>query len=154
MLKDKINEMMKDAMKAGDKLKLETLRSIRAAIIEFEKSGTGKELNEEEELKIINSLVKKRKESIEIFEKANRLDLAEKERQELEILQTFLPEQLTEDEISKILDELIQQVGAKDPKDFGKVMGQAMKVFKGRADGKVVQSILKSKLEANALGNN
>lgn len=154
MLKEKINEMMKNAMKEGDKLKLETLRSIRAAIIEFEKSGTGKELDEDEEIKIINSLVKKRKESIEIFEKANRLDLAEKEKQELEILQKFLPEQLNEEEISKILDEIIQQVGAKDPKDFGKVMGQAMKVFKGRADGKVVQAILKSKLEANALGNN
>lgn len=154
MIKDKINELMKEAMKSGDKVKLETLRSIRAAFIEFDKSGSGKELNEEEEIKIINSLVKKRKESIEIFEKANRLDLAEKERKELEILQSFLPQQLTEDEISKKLDEIILQVGAKEPKDFGKVMGIAMKEFKGRADGKIVQSILKSKLEANASGNN
>lgn len=153
MLKEKINELMKEAMKSGDKLKLETLRSIRAAIIEFEKSGSGKELNEEEEIKILNSLVKKRKESIEIYEKANRSDLAEKEKKELEILQSFLPEQLTEEEISKKLDEIIAQAGAKEPKDFGRVMGLAMKELKGRADGKVVQSILKSKLEADASGN-
>jgi uncharacterized protein YqeY len=153
MIKEKVNELMKEAMKSGDKIKLETLRSIRAAIIEFEKSGSGKELNEEEELKIINSLVKKRKESIEIFEKANRLDLAEKEKQELEILKSFLPEQLSEDEISRKLDEIISQVGAKDSKDFGKVMGLAMKEFKGRADGKLVQTILKAKLESNVTGN-
>ncbi len=150
MIRDKINELMKEAMKSGDKVKLETLRSIRAAFIEFDKSGSGKELNEEEEIKIINSLVKKRKESIEIFEKANRKDLAEKEKQELEILQSFLPAQLTEEEISKKLDEIIQQLGAKDPKDFGKVMGIAMKEFKGRADGKLVQSLVKAKLETNA----
>jgi hypothetical protein len=149
MIKEKINDLMKEAMKSGDKLKLETLRSIRAAFIEFDKSGSGKELNEEEEIKIINSLVKKRKESIEIFEKANRMDLAEKEKKELEILLSFLPAQLTEEEISKKLDEIIQQLGAKDPKDFGKVMGIAMKEFKGRADGKLVQSLVKAKLESN-----
>jgi uncharacterized protein YqeY len=149
MIKEKINVLMKEAMKSGDKLKLETLRSIRAAFIEFDKSGSGKELNEEEEIKIINSLVKKRKESIEIFEKANRMDLAEKEKKELEILLSFLPAQLTEEEISKKLDEIIQQLGAKDPKDFGKVMGVAMKEFKGRADGKLVQSLVKAKLESN-----
>ncbi len=154
MIKEKINDLMKEAMKSGDKLKLETLRSIRAAFIEFDKSGSGKELTEEEEIKIINSLTKKRKESIEIFEKANRLDLAEKEKKELEILLSFLPQQLSEEEIAKKLDEIIAQVGAKDSKDFGKVMGVAMKELKGRADGKVVQSILKSKLEANASGNN
>lgn len=149
MIKDKLNELMKEAMKAGDKLKLETLRSIRAAFIEFDKSGSGKELNEEEEIKIINSLVKKRKESIEIFEKANRLDLVDKEKAELNILLSFLPSQLSEDEIAEKLDEIINQLGIKDPKDFGKVMGVAMKEFKGRADGKVVQAILKSKLESN-----
>lgn len=146
MLKDKLNEMMKDSLKSGDKLLLETLRSIRAAFIEFDKSGSGKELNEEEEIKIINSLVKKRKESLEIFTKAGRTDLAEKEKRELEILQQFLPKQLTEEEISKRLDEIIQQIGAKDQKDFGKVMGIAMKEFQGRADGKIVQNILKVKL--------
>lgn len=153
MLKEKINDFLKEAMKSGDKIKLETLRSIRAAFIEFDKSGSGKELSEDEEIKIINSLVKKRKESIEIFEKANRLDLAEKEKKELEILQSFLPQQLTEEEISKKLDEIIKQLDAKDPKDFGKVMGIAMKEFKGRADGKIVQMILKSKLQSNASTN-
>ena len=153
MLKEKINELLKEAMKSGDKITLETLRSIRAAFIEFDKSGSGKELTEEEEIKIINSLVKKRKESIEIFEKANRLDLAEKEKKELEILISFLPQQLTEEEISKKLDEIIKQVGAKEPKDFGKVMGIAMKELKGRADGKIVQTILKSKLETNVSNN-
>ncbi len=146
MIKEKINEFIKDAMKSGDKIKLETLRSIRAAFIEFEKSGINKELTEEEEIKIINSLVKKRKESIEIFNKAGRSDLADKERMELEILKSFLPKQLTEEEISKILDNIIQQTGAKSSRDFGKVMGIAMKELKGRADGSVVQSILKAKL--------
>jgi uncharacterized protein YqeY len=150
MIKEKINELLKEAMKTGDKVKLETLRSIRAAFIEFDKSGSGKELNDEEEIKIINSLVKKRKEAIEIFEKANRVELAEKEKKELEILQSFLPAPLTEAEISEKLDEIIQQLSAKDMKDFGRVMGVAMKEFKGRADGKLVQSLLKLKLEANA----
>ncbi len=149
MLKEKLNDLMKDAMKSGDKLKLETLRSIRAAFIEFDKSGSGKELNEEEEIKIVNSLVKKRKESIEIYEKANRIDLAEKEKKELEILISFLPQPLTEEEISKKLDEIITNAGTKDPKDFGKLMGIAMKEFKGRADGKLVQSILKAKLSVD-----
>ena len=150
MIKEKINELLKEAMKTGDKVKLETLRSIRAAFIEFDKSGSGKELNDEEEIKIINSLVKKRKEAIEIFEKANRVELAEKEKKELEILQSFLPAPLTEAEISEKLDQIIQQLSAKDMKDFGRVMGVAMKEFKGRADGKLVQSLLKLKLEANA----
>ncbi len=150
MIKEKINELLKEAMKTGDKVKLETLRSIRAAFIEFDKSGSGKELNDEEEIKIINSLVKKRKEAIEIFEKANRVELAEKEKKELEILQSFLPAPLTEAEISEKLDEIIQQLSAKDMKDFGRVMGVAMKEFKGRADGKLVKSLLKLKLEANA----
>lgn len=78
------------------------------------------------------------------------MDLAEKEKMELEILQSFLPSQLSEEEISKKLDEIIQQLGASDPKDFGKVMGVAMKEFKGRADGKVVQSLVKAKLGSNA----
>lgn len=146
MLKDKLNEMMKESLKSGDKVLLETLRSIKAAFIEFDKNGSGKELNEEEEIKIINSLVKKRKESLEIFTRAGRTDLAEKEKKELEILQQFLPKQLSEEEISKRLDEIIQQIGAKDKKDFGKVMGIAMKELQGRADGKIVQNILKAKL--------
>lgn len=146
MIKEKINELIKDAMKSGDKVRLETLRSIRAAFIEFEKSGANKDLTEEEEIKIINTLVKKRKESIEIFEKAGRDDLATKEKSELEILKSFLPEQLSEDEISKIVDDLMQKTGLNSAKDFGKIMGLIMKELKGRADGSVVQSIVKAKL--------
>ena len=98
-LKDKINEDLKAAMKSGDKLKLETIRSIRALILEFEKSGTGKELNAEEEIKLLSTAAKKRKDSVEQYRNAKREDLASKEESELLIIQEYLPKQLTDIEI-------------------------------------------------------
>lgn len=96
-LKELINEHLKTAMKSGDKVRLETIRSLRALILEFEKSGVNREMNEEEELKLITGAVKKRKESIEQFSNAGRNDLAEKEEAELKILLEYLPQQLSED---------------------------------------------------------
>lgn len=147
MLKDKINEEIKNAMKSGDKVRLETLRSIRASIIEFDKSGAGHEMTEDDEIKILNSHLKKRKDAIEVYQKAGRADLLEKEQAELAIIQEFLPKQLSEEEIVDYLKKLISENNAKSEADFGRLMGPAMKYLKGKADGKFVQETLKSLLK-------
>jgi len=141
-LKDKINEDLKSAMKDGDKLKLQTIRSIRALIIEFEKSGSGKDFNEEEEIKLLSTAAKKRKDSIDQFRKAGRDELAKKEEEELSILQTYLPKQLSIDEIKVIIIALAKQLEAKTKEDFPKLMPAAMKELKGKADGKIVKEIV------------
>lgn len=141
-LKDKINEDLKSAIKEGDKLKLQTIRSIRALILEFEKSGSGKEFNEEEEIKLLSTAAKKRKDSIEQFRNAGREELAKKEEYELSILQNYLPKQLSIDEIKKVISNLAQQLDACTKEDFPKLMPAAMKELKGKADGKVVKEIV------------
>lgn len=143
-----INDDLKEAMKSGDKLKLETLRSLRASVIEFNKNGTGKELAEEDAQKILLQAAKKRKDAIDMYKQAGRQDLLEKEEAELAIIASYLPEQLTEDQVMDILKGLIAQVGAEGPKDMGKVMGLAMKELRGKADGTVVQQCLKSLLQS------
>ena len=148
-LKDKINEDLKLAMKSGDKLKLETIRSIRALILEFEKSGTGKELNTEEELKLLSTAAKKRKDAIEQYKLAKREDLASKEEQELNIIQEYLPKQLTEDEIQEEVKKAAESIGAKSKEDFPKLMPQVMKLLKGKADGKIVKSAVEKFLGMN-----
>jgi len=142
-----INEDLKEAMKSGDKLRLETLRSLRASVIEFNKSGTGKELSEEDSQKILLNASKKRKDAIEMYKQAERLDLMQKEEDELAIIASYLPEQLTESEIVDALRGIIAQLGAEGPKDMGKVMGQAMKELRGKADGNLVQQCLKTLLQ-------
>ena len=141
-LEIKINEELKSAMKAQDRIRMDALRSIRSAIIEFSKSGVGREMTEEEELKMLNMLAKRRKESIEMFEKGNRPELAEKEKLELAIIQEFLPKQLTEEEVIVLLKNLIAENNA-TAKDFGKMMGMSMKLVSGKFDGSKVQQILK-----------
>ncbi len=138
-LKEKINEDMKTAMKSGDKLRLETVRSIRALILEFEKSGANKELNPEEELKMLSSAVKRRKESIEQYQNAGREDLVVKEQAELNILMAYLPKQLSEEDIQNEIIRIALEVGAKSKEDFPKLMPAVMKELKGKADGKVVK---------------
>lgn len=150
MLKESINTQIKDAMKSGDKLRLETLRSIRAGIIEFDKSGVNREMNSEDEINILTYQVKKRKDAVEQYTNAGRNDLAEKERKELEIIQEFLPKQLTHEEITEFVEKLISLTGAKDMSDIGKVMGPAMTELKGKADGKIVNEIVRFKLSSNA----
>ncbi|MDP4172663.1 MAG: GatB/YqeY domain-containing protein [Bacteroidota bacterium] len=146
-LKERINEDLKAAMKSGDKLRLETIRSVRALILEFEKSGTGKELTQEEEIKMLSTAVKKRKDSIEQYSAAKRNDLADKEEAEMNILLEYLPKQLTEDEILQRVKELAKEVGATSKSDFAKLMPVAMKDLKGKADGKIVKSIVEKVLE-------
>ncbi|MCE2754557.1 MAG: GatB/YqeY domain-containing protein [Ignavibacteriae bacterium] len=143
----KINEDLKESMKSGDKLRLETLRSLRASIIEFSKSGTGKDMSEEDSQKILLNASKKRKDAIEMYKQAGRQDLLEKEESELAIIAAYLPEQLSESEVVDALKSIIQQAGAEGPKDMGKVMGLAMKELRGKADGTLVQQCLKQLLQ-------
>ncbi len=148
-LRDKINEDLKAAMKSGDKLRLETIRSIRALILEFEKSGTGKELNAEEEIKLLSSAAKKRKDAIEQYQLAKREDLASKEENELKIIQEYLPKQLTEEEIKAEVRKIAESIGAKNKEDFPKLMPQVMKELKGKVDGKIVKAAVESYLNSS-----
>jgi len=148
-LKENINEQLKAAMKSGDKIRLETIRSIRALILEFEKSGINREMTSEEELSLLTGAVKKRKESIEQFSAAGRVDLVTKEEAELSILLEFLPKQLGEDEILTEVSKLASEIGAKSKEDFSKLMPQVMKIMKGKADGKVVRTIVEKFLGMN-----
>ena len=120
---------------------------LRASIIEFEKSGSGKELNTEEELKLLTSAAKRRKDSIEQFNNAGRKDLADKEEQELHIIQTYLPKQLSIDELKIKVSEIAKKIGANKKEDFSKLMPAVMKELKGMADGKIVREIVVEILE-------
>jgi uncharacterized protein YqeY len=148
-LKTKVSDDIKTAMKAKDKVRLETLRSIKKVILEKETTVRPlgqEELTEEQELEVLTQLAKQRKDSVTQYQNAGRNDLADQEAQELKIIEEFLPQQLTEAEIEAIVDEQIAQVGASSPKDMGKVMGPVMKQLKGRADGSQVQAIVKARL--------
>ena len=126
-LKVKINSDLKEAMKSKDKVRLNTVRSIRAMILEFEKSGSGKEINEEDEIKMLSSAAKKRREAAEQFEKAAREELAENEKKELSIIESYLPEQLNENELFDKIKEIADENGVTDKSGFGKLMGLVMK---------------------------
>ncbi len=145
-LTEKINQDLKTAMKSGDKLRTETIRSIRALILEFEKSGSGKELNSEEELKLLTGAAKKRKDSIEQFRNAGREDLAVKEEKELEILNEYLPAQLSGEEIKYEVERIAKEINAVSKEDFPRLMPAAMKELKGKADGKEVRSVVEDYL--------
>ena len=141
-LKEKINRDLKEAMKSGDKIRLETIRSIRALILEFEKSGIGRELNPDDEIKMLSTAAKKRKDSIEQFRNAGREELAKKEENELNILFGYLPKQLSEEEILVMVRQLASEIEAKTKEDFPKLMPLVMKELKGKADGNVVKSVV------------
>lgn len=148
-LTEKINRDLKDAMRSGDKIRLETIRSIRALILEYEKSGAGKELNAEEEIRMLTTAAKKRKESIEQFRNGGRIELAEKEEAELKIIEEYLPKQLLLEEILSEVKRIASEVGAKSKEDFPKLMPVAAKALKGKADGKVVKEIVEKVLGSN-----
>jgi uncharacterized protein len=145
-LKDRITEDMKAAMKSGDKIRLETVRGIRAGILEFEKSGSDKPMTPDDEMKLLMTAAKKRREAIEIYSQNNRPELAEKESAELAILQEYLPKQLTREEIEARVSAVISEVGAAGPQDTNKVIPVLMKEMKGKADGKLIQEIVKEHL--------
>ncbi|MGD1866146.1 MAG: GatB/YqeY domain-containing protein [Phormidesmis sp.] len=148
-LKDRISDEIKTAMKAKDKLRLETVRGIKKVIIEKEstiRADGREELTEEEELAIVMQLAKQRRDSIKQFTDAGRQELADKEAKELTILEEYLPAQLSDADIEAAVDEAIAQTGASSMRDMGKVMGPVMAKLKGQADGNKVQSIVKAKL--------
>lgn len=147
-LKERIAEDMKSALKEGRKTELATLRTIRAAILEFEKQKVGAELAADDEIDLLSKAAKKRREAIEQYTQAGRNDLAETEQQELDIIAKYLPAQLTDEELEAMAADAIEKTGAKEPKDFGKVMGIVMKSAKGKADGSKVQEVVKRLLEA------
>lgn len=143
-----INNDLKEAMLAKDRRKLEALRAIKAALL-LEKTGTdinGSEIPESLELKLLQKLVKQRRDSAAIFREQNRVDLAEEEEYQAAIIQKYLPEQMTQEEIEQQLKEIIATTGAASMKDMGRVMGLASKQMAGKADNKIVAAAVKKLL--------
>jgi uncharacterized protein YqeY len=146
-LESRIMEDLKVAMKAKDEAGLRTLRAIKAAIIiEKTAEGASGEISEATELKMLQKLAKQRRDSLDIFTKQNREDLASKEREELAIIEKFLPQQMSADELHAELKAIIAQVGASSAADMGKVMGVASKQLAGKADGKAISEAVKQLL--------
>ena len=147
-LHERISTEIKTAMKKGDKLRLETFRFLRAQLQEKEISKRGKGgMTEDDQLAVLQNAVKRRKESIEMFEKGGRMDLVEKEKKELEIVQEYLPAQISAGEIENIVRSIVEKAGPLSQEDFGKVMPLAMKELKGKAEGKTVQEIVRKILQ-------
>ena len=146
-LSTQVMSAMKEAMKAKDQNALASLRAIKSAILLAQtETGSKEELSEDQELKILQKLVKQRKDSAAIFKEQGREDLAEPELAQAEVISKFLPEQLSEEEVANLVEEIIANTGASSMKDMGKVMGQASAKLAGKADGKLISTIVKSKL--------
>jgi hypothetical protein len=149
-LLEQITEDLKSAMRAKDKVRLRTLRSLRAAItnkeIDKRQEGEGGELDDQEQLALVRKQVKQRKDSIEQYEKAGRDDLVEKEQAEIDVLEDYLPQPLTDEELEEKISAIIDDVGAETMADMGPVMGRAMSELRGRADGSRVQQIVREML--------
>ncbi len=146
-LQDQVMDQMKTAMKAKDKVALESLRAIKSALLMAQTEvGAGSGLTEADEVKLVQKLVKQRKESASIFLEQGRNDLAEPELAQIKVLEQFLPSQLGEADIEKVVVAAIAKTGAEGMKDMGKVMGMVSKELAGKADGKTISNIVKSKL--------
>ena len=142
---ERLTEDMKTAMKSGEKDRLSTIRLLRGSIKDAE-INKRKTLSEEEEIAVLSNAAKKRRESIAAYQQAGRLDLVAKEQAELVVIQSYLPEQLSQDELQHIVEAAIVESGAQSLKDMGKVMALVMTKAKGRADGKLINEIVRSKL--------
>lgn len=136
---------MKDAMKAKNEALLRGLRAIKAAILLAKTSGSG-DLTTDDEIKLLQKLVKQRKDSLEIYRQQNRTDLAQKEEEEIQVIETFLPKQLDAGELKALIQQIIAETGAASPSDMGKVMGVASKQLAGKADGKTISAVVKELL--------
>ena len=145
-LLSKINQDLKVAMKEKLPEKLAALRAIKSELLLEQTSGAGTEISEEKEIKIIQKLIKQRKDSAEIYKKENRTDLYEKELAEIKFLEEYLPEQLSEEELDIIINEAIEKTGAASMKDMGKVMGMVNAKVAGRAEGKIIAQKVKARL--------
>ena len=142
-LEAKIQKDLITAMKAKDEKALRAVRAIKSAILLFKTSGTNAELDEDAEIKMLQKMVKQRKESLSIFEQQGREALAQTEREEIEVIEQYLPQQLSEEEIEATIKNIIAETGASSMKDMGKVMGAANKAFAGQAEGAVISAIVK-----------
>jgi len=146
-LEQKVMTELKAAMLAKDEAALRSLRAIKAAILLVKTSeGAGGELKEEDEIKMLQKMVKQRKDSLEIFQQQNRPELAKKEEEEIAVIENFLPKQLSADEIKAVLTKIIAETGAISPADMGKVMGAATRELAGKADGKTISGLVKELL--------
>lgn len=150
MLKQQLKDQLKEAMLAKDELKTSVIRFILSGVTyyEIQKGGAGYSATDEDVMAVINKEIKQRKDSIESYEKANRQDLADKEKAELKILETYLPEQMPEEEVKKYVEEAVKESGATIPSDMGKVMALLMPKVKGKADGQLVSKLVRERLEA------
>lgn len=146
-LEQQIITQMKEAMKARNEGVLRALRAIKAEIIKAKtEPGAGGEIDEATEQKFLQKMMKQRRDSLEIFEKQGRQDLAVKEKEEMAVIEKFLPKQLTETELKEIVKKFISETGASSPADMGKVMGVASKQLAGLADGKMISTMVKELL--------
>jgi uncharacterized protein YqeY len=141
-----ITQDLKEAMKAKDAAAIRSLRSIKAALLLFKTDGSGDVMNEEKEIKLIQKLVKQRQDSLDIFTKQGREDLALIEREEIAVLQKYLPKQLSEDELKAAIQAIIDETGASDAKEMGKVIGLANQRLAGKTEGKLIAAMVKSLL--------
>ena len=151
MNKQKFQEELKQSMLARDELKTSVLRMLLSAInyYEIQKGGAGYEATEEDILNVVQTQAKQRRDSIESFKQANRNELAEKEEKELQILGNYMPAQMEEEEITKLVKEAINEVNATTPQDMGKVMAALMPKVKGKADGNIVSGIVRKELTSS-----
>jgi uncharacterized protein YqeY len=142
-----VMSLMKDAMKNKDEALLRGLRAIKAEIIKAKTElGANGAITEDGEMKLLQKLVKQRKDSLTIFQEQNRADLAEKEASEIAVIEKFLPVQMTEDEVKSAVEAIVKELGAAGPQDLGKVMGVASKQLAGKADGKIIAAVAKNAL--------
>lgn len=141
-------EDLKVAMKAQDKASMRGLRAVKSALLLLKTDGSGKEITPEREIQLLQKLVKQRRESIAIFEKENRTDLAEVEKEEVAVIEKYLPEALSEEDLEKFIQALILSSGATSVKDMGKVIGLASKELAGKADGRAISDMVKKCLAA------
>ena len=146
MLKEQINQDLIVAMKAKDEATVRTLRMVKTAIMKYETSGEAVEIDDAKVISIIKKELKQRKDSIEQFEKGGREDLAASEKEEVPVLEKYLPEELPRDQVVAAVQEVIDQVGATSKADFGRVMGPAMGKLKGRVDGLIVKEVVEELL--------
>jgi hypothetical protein len=145
-LEAKVMADLKEAMKAKDKVTLEALRAIKTALLNEKTAAGSKEMDEAAELKLLTKLRKQRVESATIFREQNRVDLAEPEEAQIEVIERYLPAMMSEDEIRAKVQEIINATGASSMADMGKVMGQATGAMAGRADGKIISGIVRELL--------
>ena len=146
---DNLTTEIKEAMKAKNALALEAFRAIKSAgLLQKSEAGASDGMSEDEEIKLLQKLVKQRRDSAAIFREQNRVDLAEPEEAQAEVIARFLPEQLSEEEVGKVIESIVAQTGASSMKDMGKVMGMASKQLAGKADGKTISTLVKQLLSA------